>query len=142
MKSARKIRNFSKCARCHQSLIEINHYGERPIAFCDVQVWQASTSKCCRLAPEDIMALRSIKPRLVTAQTGKESPAIMFSAVYCAHDRQEEDETVRGKHSQQRYRIQMQHWISLGSLTQSERIGFRLRGRAPSLTLRGERSFA
>jgi hypothetical protein len=84
MKSARKISNFSKCARCHQSLIEINHYGERPIAFCDVQVWQASTSKCCRLAPEDIMALRSIKPRLVTAQTGKESPAIMFSAVYCA----------------------------------------------------------
>jgi len=50
-----------KCERCGGGLIEIDHWGERLTGCPTCNSWQASTGEWCRLAPDDIMALRALQ---------------------------------------------------------------------------------
>jgi hypothetical protein len=50
-----------RCKQCDQSLGEIDHYGERLTGCPTCNLWQASTGEWCRLAPDDIVALRALK---------------------------------------------------------------------------------
>src|SRR5207249_7484769 len=53
----------SHCKQCDQPLVEIDHWGER-LTDCPIcNRWQASTGEWCRLAPDDITALRALKAR-------------------------------------------------------------------------------
>jgi len=49
------------CERCEEQLVEIDHWGERLTGCLTCNRWQASTGEWCRLAPDDIMALRVLK---------------------------------------------------------------------------------
>jgi len=42
-------------------LVEIDHWGERLTGCKTCNRWQASTGEWCRLAPDDIVALRELK---------------------------------------------------------------------------------
>ena len=44
-----------------QPLVEIDHWGERLTGCPKRNRWQAATGEWCRLAPDDIMALRALK---------------------------------------------------------------------------------
>jgi hypothetical protein len=50
-----------ECDRCQQAVIEIDHYGERLTGCPTCNRWQAATGERCRLAPDDIVALRALK---------------------------------------------------------------------------------
>jgi len=49
-----------QCERCGGRIVEIDHYGERLTGCPNCNRWQASTGEWCRLAPDDIIALRAI----------------------------------------------------------------------------------
>jgi len=51
----------SRCKQCDQPLVEIDHWGERLTGCPTCNRWQASTGEWCRLAPDDIVALRELK---------------------------------------------------------------------------------
>lgn len=51
----------SRCKQCNQPLVEIDHWGERLTGCPKCNRWKASTGEWCRLAPDDIMALRALK---------------------------------------------------------------------------------
>ena len=55
-----------------EPLIEIDHWGERLKGCLRCNRWQTSTGEKCRLAPDDIMALRALK---VTKTETPEQPA-------------------------------------------------------------------
>jgi uncharacterized Zn finger protein (UPF0148 family) len=48
------------CERCEAPLVEIDHYGERLTGCPKCNRWQASTGEWCRLATDDIVALRAL----------------------------------------------------------------------------------
>jgi hypothetical protein len=51
-----------ECARCHQPMIEIDHYGERLIGCIDCNCWQGRMSAfIVDLSVEDIQALRELE---------------------------------------------------------------------------------
>jgi hypothetical protein len=51
----------NRCERCGEQLVEIDHYGEH-LRGCPVcNRWQAETGEWCRLAADDIIALRALK---------------------------------------------------------------------------------
>jgi uncharacterized Zn finger protein (UPF0148 family) len=50
-----------ECERCGGNLVQIDHYGERLTGCPTCNRWQASTGEWCRLAPDDIMALRALQ---------------------------------------------------------------------------------
>jgi len=52
---------FSRCTKCNEPLVEIDHWGERLTGCAAGNRWQALAGEWCRLAPDDIMALRAIK---------------------------------------------------------------------------------
>jgi len=52
---------LSRCKQCNQPLVEIDHWGEGLIGCPTCNRWQASTGEWCRLAPDDIIALRELK---------------------------------------------------------------------------------
>jgi hypothetical protein len=63
----------SRCKQCDQPILEIDHWGERPTGCPTCNRWQAATGEWCRLAPDDIMALRALdatKPEPKAVQTG------------------------------------------------------------------------
>jgi hypothetical protein len=51
----------NRCKQCDQPLVEIDHWGERLTGCPKCNRWQASTGERCRLAPDNIMALRELK---------------------------------------------------------------------------------
>jgi hypothetical protein len=51
----------NRCKQCDQPLVEIDHWGERLAGCPKCNRWQASTGERCRLAPDNIMALRELK---------------------------------------------------------------------------------
>ena len=51
----------NRCKQCEQPLVEIDHYGERLTGCPNCNRWQAATGEWCRLAADDIIALRAIK---------------------------------------------------------------------------------
>jgi hypothetical protein len=52
---------MSRCKQCDQPLVEIDPWGER-LKGCPIcNRWQTSTGEWCRLAPDDIFALRALK---------------------------------------------------------------------------------
>jgi hypothetical protein len=51
----------NRCKHCEQPLVEIDHYGERLTGCPNCNRWQAATGEWCRLAADDIIALRAIK---------------------------------------------------------------------------------
>jgi hypothetical protein len=57
------------CERCEAPLVEIDHYGER-LTGCPR--WQASTGEWCRLATDDIVALRALNAARGETQSEKE----------------------------------------------------------------------
>jgi hypothetical protein len=58
----------SRCEQCGQPLVEIDHYGER-ITGCPVcNVWQDANGIRCRLAPDDIVALRAVQAQKFDAK--------------------------------------------------------------------------
>src|SRR4029453_8671157 len=48
-----------ECERCCGQLVEIDHYGERLTGCPTCNRWQASMGEWCRLAADDIVALRA-----------------------------------------------------------------------------------
>jgi ferric-dicitrate binding protein FerR (iron transport regulator) len=53
-------------------LVEIDHWGERLTGCPTCNRWQAATGEWCRLAPDDIIALRTVKAtpkRVIQKQT-------------------------------------------------------------------------
>jgi hypothetical protein len=54
----------SRCKQCDRPLVEIDHWGER-LGCRKCNRWQTSDGELCRLAPDDIVALRALKsPKL------------------------------------------------------------------------------
>ena len=51
----------NRCKRCDQTLVEIDHWGERLMGCPKCNRWQTSNGEWCRLAPDDTMALRALK---------------------------------------------------------------------------------
>jgi len=49
------------CKQCDQLLVEIDHYGERLKGCPSCNRWQTLDGEWCRLAPDDIVALRAIR---------------------------------------------------------------------------------
>ena len=60
----------SRCKQCNQRWVEIDHWGERLMGCPTCNRWQASIGEWCRLAPDDIIALRALKA--AKTATGKE----------------------------------------------------------------------
>src|SRR5690242_3694086 len=58
------------CKQCNQPMVEIDHYGERLTGCPTCNSWQASTGEWCRLAPDDIVALRSLKATKTETSSG------------------------------------------------------------------------
>ena len=59
-------------------LVQIDHYGERLTGCPNCNRWQASTGEWCRLAPDDIIALRAVKATNIEAggsETGYAGPS-------------------------------------------------------------------
>src|SRR5262249_10804965 len=72
--------NNDKCERCGNGLIEIDHWSERLTGCPNCNRWQASTGEWCRLAPDDIVALRALKTdRAKKTAPEVESPEPVFS---------------------------------------------------------------
>jgi hypothetical protein len=62
------MNDLGNCARCKRPLIEIDHYGER-LTGCPVcNIWKDADGTRCRLAPDDIMALRALETHKVEAK--------------------------------------------------------------------------
>jgi uncharacterized Zn finger protein (UPF0148 family) len=59
----------TSCKQCDQPLVEIDHWGERLIGCPMCNRWQTSDGEWCRLAPDDIVALRAIR-KLDTIRLG------------------------------------------------------------------------
>jgi len=51
----------SRCKQCNQRLVKIDYWGQGLIGCPTCNRWQASTGEWCRLAPDDIIALRELK---------------------------------------------------------------------------------
>jgi len=51
----------SSCKQCNQPLVEIDHRGERLTGCPKCNRWQAAIGEWCRLASDDIAALRALK---------------------------------------------------------------------------------
>jgi len=50
----------TRCKQCNQPLVEIDHWGER-LTGCPVcNLWEDADGVRCRLAPDDIVALRAL----------------------------------------------------------------------------------
>ena len=49
------------CERCEGRLVEIDHWGERLRGCPQCNRWQAATGEVCRLAADDIAALKALK---------------------------------------------------------------------------------
>jgi len=49
-----------QCEHCEGRLVEIDHWGERLTGCPTCNRWQASSGEWCRLAPDDIVALRAL----------------------------------------------------------------------------------
>ena len=67
--AGRKLRveqaSSNECQKCGSRLVEIDHYGER-LTGCPVcNLWQDADGVHCRLAPDDIIALRALKTNKV-----------------------------------------------------------------------------
>jgi hypothetical protein len=60
-----------ECERCGGKLVEIDYYGERLTGCPKCNNWQASTGEWCRLAPDDIMALRALKATTTEPETNQ-----------------------------------------------------------------------
>jgi hypothetical protein len=63
----------SRCKQFDQPLVEIDHWGERLEGCPNCNCWQASTGEWCRLAADDIVALKALKATKAEAgdpQTG------------------------------------------------------------------------
>jgi hypothetical protein len=58
-----------QCERCERELIEIDHWGERLTGCPTCNRWQTVDGEWCRLAPDDIMALRAIKSTKTEAES-------------------------------------------------------------------------
>jgi len=59
------VMQWGRCKQCDQPLVEIDHWGERLTGCPKRNRWQAATGEWCRLAPDDILALRALKsPKL------------------------------------------------------------------------------
>jgi len=59
------VMQSSRCKQCDQPLVEIDHWGECLTGCPKCNRWQTSDGEWCRLAPDDIMALRALKlPKL------------------------------------------------------------------------------
>ena len=56
-----------ECERRGGKLVEIDHWGERLTGCPKCNRWQASTGEWCRLAPDDIIALRAVKATKIEA---------------------------------------------------------------------------
>jgi hypothetical protein len=50
-----------RCKQCDQPFVEIAHFGERLKGCPSCNRWQAATGEWCRLAADDIIALRALK---------------------------------------------------------------------------------
>jgi hypothetical protein len=61
----------SRCKQCDQPLVEIDHWGERLTGCPECNRWQTSTGEKCRLAPDDIMALRALKATKTEPETNQ-----------------------------------------------------------------------
>jgi hypothetical protein len=59
----------SRCKQCDQPLVEIDHWGERLTGYPKCNRWQASTGESCRLAPDDIVALRALTATKTEAES-------------------------------------------------------------------------
>jgi hypothetical protein len=55
-------------------LVEIDHWGERLTGCPKCNRWQASTGEWCRLAPDDIVALRALKTDDTPSRQKKTAP--------------------------------------------------------------------
>jgi hypothetical protein len=51
----------NRCECCGGQLIEIDHYGERLRGCPTCNRWQTQTGEWCRLAADDIVALKAAK---------------------------------------------------------------------------------
>jgi hypothetical protein len=51
----------NQCEQCKGHLIEIDHYGERLKGCPNCNRWQAASGEWCRLAADDIVALKAVK---------------------------------------------------------------------------------
>ena len=49
------------CERCEGRLVEMDYWGERLRGCPKCNRWQAATGEWCRLAADDIVALRVLK---------------------------------------------------------------------------------
>ncbi len=62
--------DLGNCDRCTRPLVEIDHYGERLKGCPTCNRWQTLTGEWCRLAANDIVALRGSRATL--AETADE----------------------------------------------------------------------
>jgi hypothetical protein len=53
----------NRCKQCNEPMVEIDHWGERLTGCYNCNRWQASNGEWCRLAPDDIMHVRSMPKR-------------------------------------------------------------------------------
>jgi hypothetical protein len=60
------------CKQCNQPLVEIDHWGERLTGCPKCNRWQTADGEPCRLAPDDIMALRALKSTKTEAESKAE----------------------------------------------------------------------
>ena len=58
-----------ECERRGGKLVEIDHWRERLTGCPKCNRWQASTGEWCRLAPDDIVALRALKATKTEAES-------------------------------------------------------------------------
>jgi hypothetical protein len=58
----------TRCKQRDQPLVEIDHWGERLTGCPTCNGWQAATGEWCRLAPDDIKALREINAHSLRAE--------------------------------------------------------------------------
>jgi hypothetical protein len=63
------------CEPCEGRLVEIDHYGERLWGCPNCNRWQAAMGEWCRLAADDIVALRAVKStKTETQRVKKKNP--------------------------------------------------------------------
>ena len=58
-----------QCEHCEGQLVEIDHWGERLKGCPKCNRWQTADGERCRLAPDDIMALRALKSTKTEAES-------------------------------------------------------------------------
>jgi hypothetical protein len=68
----REASAMNRCKQCDQPLVEIDNWGQRLTGCLTCNLWQADTGESCRLAPDDIVALRSLKAIKIEAGDEKQ----------------------------------------------------------------------